>query len=347
MNVQNPLTPSECKNVLVFAEIQDHERVSDCALEVLAKGRELADRLGEKLWAVVTALEAEQYLDAVKKYGPDEIIYCSHPGLKHYHDAVFPHVYAGIIRERRPSIALFPSSEAGKDLAARLAWRFSTGLTTHCSGLEIVDHEAHGRGLLSMKRPAFSGNMTATILCPRTRPQMATVQPGVLPKREAPPGRPCVMTRIEFDFDAGSVREKGMAAPVRWDRPQAPLEKSPVIAAGGRGMGTEEHFLRLFELAGLLGGEVGATRAPVFNRWCGGERMIGQTGKSVKPRLYLGFGVSGQIQHTASIVESGVIVSVNRDPGAPLNDIADYVIVDDAPRFLKALIEHVRKLRKV
>lgn len=346
MKKMNVLTPSECRDVWVFAEIQDHERVSECALEILTRGRELADRLGEKLYAVVPALDAEQYLDTVKKYGPDRIICCSHPRLKHYHGMLFPALYTELIRRYKPSIMLFPSSEAGKDLAPRLALRFSTGLTTHCSGLDLLESAENGP-ILRMKRPAFSGNMVATIVCPSARPQMATVQPGVFTKREAPSPRTCEVIPFEFDYEGLSIREKSLAAPLRWDKPQVSLEKAPVIAAGGRGMGSREDFEKLHELADLLGGEVGATRVPVFNRWCGEERMIGQTGKTVKPRLYLGFGVSGQIQHTASIVGSDIIVSVNRDPEAPLNDIADYVIHEDAPCFLNSLVERLNKLRKI
>ncbi len=330
------------KGVWVFIEIQDHVCVLDGALEILSKGRELADRLGEKLLAVMLGLDAEQYLPVVSRYGPDEIIYFSHPSLKHYNSEIFPEILADLIEREKPSIFLFPSTEAGSDCAPRLAMRFFTGLTAHCIDLEIADSEEYGNGILSMKRPAFSGNMLATIICPYTRPQMATVQPGVFSKREISGSSPVVMRR-EYAYDPDKMRIVSLNPPLRWNKPHVQLEEAEIIFAGGRGLSSRVKFDRLFELAEIMKGEVGATRVPVFNSWCGKERMIGQTGKTIKPKLYVGFGVSGQIQHTASIVDSDVIVSVNIDQNAPLNEISDYVIVEDASVFLGKLIERIKR----
>ncbi|HNW30836.1 MAG TPA: electron transfer flavoprotein subunit alpha, partial [Spirochaetota bacterium] len=171
-------------DVWVFTEIQDHERVLEGALELLSKGREIADTLGTKLYAVVFALDAEQYLPVIEKYGPDVILYCSDRGLKHYDSQIFPDLYTGLIEQYRPSIVLFPSTEAGADLAPRLAQRFSTGLTSHCTGLSILTSDDYKRPLLVMQRPAYSGNAIATVICPHTLPQMATVQQGVFDKKE-------------------------------------------------------------------------------------------------------------------------------------------------------------------
>jgi electron transfer flavoprotein alpha subunit len=256
---------------------------------------------------------------------------------------LFPDIVTGLIRTHRPSIALFPSSEAGRDLAPRLAQRFSTGLTTHCTELEIIDSDEHGKGLLLMKRPGFSGNMMASMICPHRRPQMATVQPGVFEKKEFP-GRGTETIEVGFPCGDFESRISSLEAPLRWDTPRVPLEQSPVIIAGGRGIGSSKGFGCLAELADLLGGEVGATRVPVFNGWCGEERMIGQTGKTVRPRLYMGFGVSGQLQHTASIIDSEIIISVNIDRDAPINEISDYVLHEDAGRFLSGLIAHLKEI---
>jgi len=332
-------------DVWVFTEIQDHERVLDGALELLSKGRGIADTLGTKLYAVVFALDAEQYLPVIERYGPDVILYCSDRCLKHYDSQIFPDMYTGLIGEYRPSIVLFPSTEAGADLAPRLAQRFATGLTSHCTGLSILQSAEYKRPLLVMKRPAYSGNAIATVICPRTLPQMATVQQGVFDKKETP-GVKTKLVRLPFEYDLSTLRITSLEAPVRWDKPRVPLEQASVVVAGGRGLGSKRNFDRLFELAEILGGEVGATRVPVFNNWCGEERMIGQTGKTIRPRLYLGFGISGQIQHTASIVDSEIIVSVNTSESAPIVDISDYVIPEDANIFLARLIERLRREKR-
>jgi electron transfer flavoprotein alpha subunit len=332
-------------DVWVFTEIQDHERVLDGALELLSKGREIADTLGTKLYAVVFALDAEQYLPLIEKYGPDVILYCSDRGLKHYDSQIFPDLYTGLIEQYRPSIVLFPSTEAGADLAPRLAQRFSTGLTSHCTGLSISTSDDYKRPLLVMKRPAYSGNAIATVICPHTLPQMATVQQGVFDKKETV-GVKTERIRLPFTYDLSTLRITSLEAPVRWDKPRVPLEQATVVVAGGRGLGSKRNFDRLFEVAEILGGEVGATRVPVFNNWCGEERMIGQTGKTIRPRLYLGFGISGQIQHTASIVDSEIIVSVNTSETAPIVEISDYVISEDANIFLARLIERLMKEKR-
>lgn len=332
---------SKWKDVWVFAEVQDHERVLDGALELMTRGREIADRLGERLVALLFGLDAGQYLPVVERYGPDLILCCSDPRLKHYDSQIFPDIYEELIRERRPSIILFPSTEAGTDLAPRLARRFSTGVTSHCTDLGVMDSPEHGSGLLVMKRPAYGGNAIATVICPCARPQMATVQQGVFEKSEAS-GTRVEIERLEFNYDISSIRITATKAPVRWDRPRVPLEQATVVIAGGRGLGTKKNFERLHELCDLLGGEVGATRVPVFNGWCGDERMVGQTGKTIHPKLYLGFGISGQIQHTASIIDSDIIASVNLDPTAPITEISDYVITEDAGEFLERLIERLQ-----
>jgi electron transfer flavoprotein alpha subunit len=338
-------TGNAAGDVWVFTEIQDHERVLDGALELLCKGREIADTLGVKLCAIVFALDAEQYLPVVERHGPDTIFYCSDRALKHYDSQIFPDLYTGLIEKHRPSIVLFPSTEAGADLAPRLAQRFATGLTSHCTGLSIMDSEEHGKGLLVMKRPAYSGNAIATVICPRTRPQMATVQQGVFDKKEIIGKKPEII-RLTFDYDLSALKITSLEAPVRWDKPKVPLEQAAVVVAGGRGLGSKRNFEKLYELSALLGGEVGATRVPVFNGWCGEERMIGQTGKTIRPRLYLGFGISGQIQHTASIVDSEIIISVNTNQDAPITGISDYVIPEDANTFLCRLIERLRSEKR-
>lgn len=172
------------KGVWVFTEIKDHEKVLDCSLELLTKGRELSEKLSEKLYSIVFGLNCEQYLPTIKKYGPDIILYSTRDDktLKHYNNEIFVDLFQKLIDKYKPSIILFPSTEAGNDLSARLAQKFSTGLTAHCSDLDIIYYDDLKSNILLMKRPAFSGNVTATILCPKRRPQMATVQQGVFKK---------------------------------------------------------------------------------------------------------------------------------------------------------------------
>lgn len=334
---------SEHKGIWVFVEVQDHERILEGSLELLTKGRALAKELDEPLTALLFGLEADQYLEEVKKYNADHIILCSDPALKHYDSEIFPHMVSHLIRKHKPAICLFPSTEAGCDLAPRLAQRLKTGLTSHCTDLEISYLPEYKRQLLVMKRPAFSGNMLATIICPHTMPQMAVVMPGVFKKERAQQLKEPQIDNIPMDFDLKKLRIKQLKAPTRWDKPHVPLEKSPIIVAGGRGCLNKKTFHKLHQLADLLGGEVGATRVPVFNEWCEEERMIGQTGKTVKPKLYIGFGISGQIQHTSSITEADIIVSINNHQAAPLNSMSDYVLVEDAPTFLDALINRLKK----
>ncbi len=333
------------RGIFVFTEIQDHERVLEGALELLTRARALADRLDEKLYAVVLALDAEDYLDEIDEYGPDVILYGSHRDLKHYDSEIFPDIFEELISTYRPSILLVPSTEAGNDLAPRMSNRFHTGLTAHCTELDIIDSDTYGPGLLLMKRPAFSGNMMASILCPEKRPQIATVQPGVMKRQKVTKGNKAERIVIPFESPARELKIVQIKDPLRWDRCSVSLEEADIIAAGGRGLLTKENFDLLFELASILGGEVGATRVPVFNDWCEEGRMIGQTGRTVRPRLYIGFGISGQIQHTTSIVDSEIIVSVSIDESAPLNELSDYVINEDAGRFLKMLIEKLKQER--
>lgn len=328
--------------IWVFTEIQDHERVLEGSLELLTRGREMADALKVKLSAVVFALDAENYLPVIERYGPDTVIYCSDAHLKHYDSQIFPDMFEALIRQHMPSIVLFPSTEAGTDLAPRLSQRFATGLTAHCTGLEVMNSEEYGPDTLVMKRPAYSGNAIATVICPRTRPQMATVQQGVFEKKEADRQK-SERIRVPFDYDLTRLKIINLEAPVRWDKPRVPLEEAPVVVAGGRGLWSKKNFEKLHELSAILGGEVGATRVPVFNGWCGEERMIGQTGKTIGPRLYIGFGISGQIQHTQSIIDSDLIVSVNTSPTAPITAQSDYVIIEDAGKFLTRLIERLRE----
>ena len=337
----------EYQDIMVFVEIQDHEQVLEGSLELLSKARLLADKIEQKLYAVVFGEKVEQYLPEINPYCPDGIIYCSHKNLKHYDSQIFPDMITQLIKQYKPFAFVSTFTEAGKDLTPRLAQRFATGCTSHCTDLDIEYLSEYKKQLLLMKRPAFSGNMIATIVSPYTMPQMATIQPGVFTKEDLSTTYhthfETEMVEIPFDYDMGKIKIKNLDSPTRWDKKHVPLENASLIVAGGRGVKDKQTFSLLHELAELLNGEVGATRVPVFKEWCSEERMIGQTGKTIKPKLYIGLGVSGQIQHTSSIVESDIIVSVNTDEKALINEMSDYVVIEDAVSFIKQLISKLKK----
>lgn len=337
----------EYQNIMVFVEIRDHEQVLEGSFELLSKARQLADKSDRKVDVVVLGKDVEQYLSDIELFNPDRIFYCSHEALKHYDSQVFPDMINQLIKEYKPFAFLATFTEAGKDLTPRLAQRFATGCTSHCTDLDIEHLPEYGRDLLLMKRPAFSGNVIATIVSPHTMPQMATVQPGVFRKQASDrinnkPEKP-EMIELAFDYDLSKIRIKNLSSPTRWEKKHVLLEEASLIVTGGRGLKDKKTFKMLHELAGLLNGEVGATRVPVFKEWCSEERMIGQTGKSIKPKLYISFGVSGQIQHTSSIVDSEIIVSVNIDENALISEMSDYVINEDAASFIKQLITRLKK----
>jgi electron transfer flavoprotein alpha subunit len=337
----------ENQDIMVFVEIQDHEQILEGSLELLSKARHLTDKFGYKLFAVVFGEGVEKYLPEIELFRPDTVIYCSHANLKHYDSQIFPDMISQLIKQYEPFAFLSTFTEAGKDLMPRLAQRFATGCTSHCTDLDIEYLSEYKKHLLTMKRPAYSGNIIATIVSPHTRPQMATIQPGVFSKKEHNKNSEMLsvpeLVKIPFDYNMDKIKVKNLDPPTRWDKRHVPIENASLIVAGGRGVKDEKTFLLLHELAELLNGEVGATRVPVFKKWCDEERMIGQTGKTVKPKLYLGLGVSGQIQHTSSIVESEIIVSVNTDEKALINEISDYVIIEDAVSFIKQLIVKLKQ----
>lgn len=343
------MSVKENKGVWVFTEIKDHEKVLDGSLELLSKGRELADILNEQLYSVVFSLDVEQYIPIIKKYGPDVIISNEETEdpqtLKHYNGEIFPDMWEKLMKKYKPSIILFPSTEAGTDLASRLSQRFSAGLTAHCSGLDIIDSKEYGNQLLLMKRPGFSGNLTSFILCPKLRPQMATVQQGIFKKKKTIKQNNPKIIKVKCHHVLSELKVVNIDSPKRWDKSSS-LEKSRVIIAGGRGMGSKNKFQNLFNIARYLKGEVGSTRVPVLNGWCQEDIMIGQSGKAVHPELYLGFGISGQIQHTSSIISAKRIFSINSDPNALITEISDYIINEDINEFVPKLLERLKEERK-
>lgn len=324
------------KDIWVFTEIKDHERVDPCALEILGKAREIADELDQNLVAVVLALDAEQYLPKIKQHGADKIIYISHPNLKHYHERIFTDLIYELIEQYKPSIFLFPSTEAGNALSARLAYRCRTGLVSDVLDLELED--GYADDLLLTDKPAYGGNIHVKIICPTTRPQMCTITPGTFKKKELEKADIEIIEE-EYKFDEEKIKIKIIDAPTRKDKPSAPLSEAKFVIGGGQGMGSEKNFKKLYKLANYTNGQVGGTRRPILNDWMPEHLQIGISGETIKPKLYLAFGISGAIQHVVGITESDTIITINTDPNAPIFKTADYSIIADANEIVKGLID--------
>jgi electron transfer flavoprotein alpha subunit len=336
MKIMNNL--DEYEDVWVFTEIKDHERVHPCALEILSKARELADELNQNLVAIVLALDAEQYLPTIKEYGADRIIYLSHLDLKHYHERIFTKLVYELVEKYKPSIFLFPATEAGNALSARVAFCCRTGLVNSVLNLEL-DRD---RGdLLLTDKPAYGGDIKVKIVCPNTRPQMCTVTPGTF-KEKKKKREDIEVIKEEYSFDKDKLKIKIIGAPTRKDKPSATLSEAKFVLGGGAGLQSEENFNKLFKLAKYTNGQVGGTRRPIFSGWMPEHLQIGISGETINPNLYIAFGISGAIQHVAGITDSDTIIAINTDPNAPIFKTADYCVIGDANEILENLLKHYR-----
>lgn len=330
---------AEYKDVWVFTEIKDHVEVHECALEILSKAREIADQIGQKLVAIVLALEAEQYLPTIEDYGVDKIIYLSHNDLKHYHERIFTTLIYNLIDKHKPSIFLFPSTEAGNALAARLAYRCRTGLVSDVLNLELSDD--YGNNLLISDKPAYLGNVLVKIICPITRPQMCTITMGTFQKKKLK--KENVETeKVEYEYDRNKLKIKIIGAPTRKDKPSSTLSDAKFVIGGGHGLNSKTNFNKLYELAKYTNGQVGGTRRPIMNGWMPEHLQIGISGETIFSDLYLSLGISGAIQHVVGITDSKTIVAINKDPNAPIFKVADYCIIGDAKEILEGLLDHYR-----
>nr|MDO8119619.1 electron transfer flavoprotein subunit alpha/FixB family protein [Candidatus Sigynarchaeota archaeon] len=327
-------------------EIKDHEVVHPGSIELVGKARDIARKLKQEVIVFTFGMDCEKYCTEIKKYEPDHVYYYSTTSpdktFKHYDEEIIVPLFKDFIDKYKPAIVLLAATEVGRDLAARIAQEFNTGLTADCTDLVIEDHPSHGKDLLVMSKPAFGGNILASIICPRHRPQVCTVRPGTFPRPEPGSGSEAGMTQLVPPVLPKQVIQL-LADPTRYSIPCSKLEEADIIVAGGNGVGSRETFKMLEKLAFMLRAEVGATRVAVFNGWASEDKVIGQTGHVVRPKLYLAFGISGQIQHTTGMNESGIIVAINNDPGAPIHDIADFSIITDIKTFLPTLINELEK----
>ena len=338
-------------NLFIYIELKEDSQVAEVSLELLTKGRSLADELGCKLEAVAVGAELDGIATQVIPYGVDVLHLIDGEGLYPY--TTLPHtaVLTKLFKEEQPQIVLMGATAIGRDLGPRVSSALQGGLTADCTALTIGDYtdEATGRhyqNILLQMLPAFGGNIMATIVNPEHRPQMATVREGVMKKELLDDNYPGRVVRHEAkDY----VAESDFAVKIierHIECAKHNLKEAPIVVAGGYGMGSRENFNLLFELAKELHAEVGASRAAVDAGFADHDRMIGQTGLTVRPKLYIACGISGQIQHTIGMQGSTQIISINSDPNAPINAIADYVITGRVEEVLPKMIRSYKSLGK-
>ena len=337
-------------NIFVYCE-NEEGKVADVSLEMLTKGRVLADTLGCELEALVLGHNLAGVEKELAEYGADRIHIADCACLAPYRTLPHAAVVCGIFKEEQPQIALFGASPVGRDLGPRVSSALHSGLTADCTSLEIGSHTDVKTGkeyqnLLYQIRPAFGGNIIATIINPDHRPQMATVREGVMKKEKAKtPGKGVVV-----QVDANKyLKDSDFVVRIidrQIEKRKINIKNASVIVAGGYGMGSKENFQLLFDLADVLGAEVGASRAAVDAGMADHARQVGQTGVTVRPKLYIACGISGQIQHTAGMDQSAMIISINSDPEAPINKIADYAIVGDAMEIIPKMIKYYKQNSK-
>lgn len=337
-------------NVFVYLEIEG-TTVADVSLELLTKGRKLANQLGCQLEAVAAGSNLAGIEKQVLPFGVDKLRVFDAPGLFPYTSLPHSSVLINLFKEELPQICLMGATVIGRDLGPRVSSALTSGLTADCTSLEIGNHEDKKEGktyenLLYQIRPAFGGNIVATIVNPEHRPQMATVREGVMKKEILDADYKGEVIRHDV---AKYVPETDYVVKVidrHVEKAKHNLKGAPIVIAGGYGMGSRENFDMLFDLAKELHAEVGASRAAVDAGYADHDRQIGQTGVTVRPKLYIACGISGQIQHIAGMQESGIIISVNNDENAPINAIADYVINGTVEEVIPKMIKYYKQNSK-
>ena len=330
-------------SVFVYIEIENKE-IADVSLELLTKGRELANTLGVKLEAVAIGKDVKCHAAELAKYGADVVWVADDEIFAPFRTLPHTAVMVGLIQQEKPQIALFGATPVGRDFAPRVSSALHSGLTADCTELVIGEHKDAKTGkeydsLLYQIRPAFGGNIIATIVNPECRPQMATVREGVMRKEAL--ATPAAGEIKEIAWQS-MVKDTDLAVRIverQIEERKINIKGASVIVAGGYGVGSKEGFQLVHELANVLGGEVGASRAAVDAGFCEHERQIGQTGVTVRPKLYIACGISGAVQHRAGMDQSAKIISINTDPNAPINSIADYTIIGDAMDIVPKMIK--------
>ena len=337
-------------NVTVYCEL-DEGKIADVSFELLTKGRSLANQLNCKLEALLIGYNLNGYEKMLFPYGVDTVFIADDKRLAPYTTLPHTSIMVNLFKEEKPQIALLGATTIGRDLGPRVSSALKSGLTADCTELEIGDHEVTRdkkvyKDLLYQIRPAFGGNIIATIINPDCRPQMATVREGVMKKAIFNQHHKGKVVDLEV---AKYVDETAFVVKLierHVEASKVDIKNSGVIVAGGFGVGSVENFGLLYELATLIGGEVGASRAAIDAGYVSHERQIGQTGITVRPKLYIACGISGQIQHLAGMLESSIIISINNDPNAPINKIANYVIHGKVESVIPKMIKYYKENTK-
>ena len=337
-------------NIIVYCEIEEGH-IADVSLELLTKGKSLANQLNCQLEALIIGSDLKDFENSIFPFGVDVVHLFEDEKLYPYLTLPHANIVSKVFKKEEPQIALFGATSIGRDLAPRVASALKCGLTADCTSLEIGEHQDKRKGivyenLLFQVRPAFGGNILANIINPETRPQMATVREGVMKKtiyKENYTGKVKKYDASKY-FDDTDFVVKIIERHI--EKKKIDIKNSNIIISGGYGVGSKENFELLFELGSVLGAEVGGSRAAVDAGYIPHERQIGQTGVTVRPHLYIACGISGAIQHRAGMEDSDIIVSINKDPNAPINNIADYAITGDVGVVISKMIKYYKKNAK-
>lgn len=332
---------ADYKGVWVFAEQRDGE-LQKVALELLGKGREIADKLGVELTALLLGHKnIEEMTKELGAFGADKVLVCDNELLTHYSTDGYTKVINEVVNAKKPEILFIGASFIGRDLGPRVAGRLSTGLTADCTSLD-VDAETNN---LLMTRPAFGGNLMATIVCGDHRPQMSTVRPGVFEKLAKDENRTFQVEKFDVQLSASDIRTETMEV-VKSVKEMVDITEADIVVSGGRGVGCKENFALLQELADVMGGTLAGSRAAVDNGWVEKAVQVGQTGKTVRPTIYIACGISGAIQHLAGMQDSNYIIAINKDSDAPIMKAADVALVGDFAKVIPEMIAQYKEMNK-
>ncbi|MHA1376385.1 MAG: FAD-binding protein, partial [Promethearchaeota archaeon] len=325
---------TQYKGIWVIAEHYGEE-IHKVAYQLLGKGRELANILKTELTIIILGTNFDKILSSFGDYGADQVIYIESKILKHYYSDIYVNILSDLVSERKPEIILIGATPTGRDFAPRLAKRLNVGLTADCTGLEVEKETRN----LRQTRPTFGGNLMATILTPISRPQMATVRPGIF-KASNETKKEIKIIKIERELNETDSVVKVLKI-IKTQKSKVNLEDAAIIVSGGRGVGSKEGFKIIKELADALGGELGGSRVTVELNWVDPDRQVGQTGKTVSPKLYIACGISGATQHLVGMENSEIIVAINRDKDAPIFNLAHYCLVGDLHEIVPILTKEI------
>ena len=331
---------AKTKDLWVFVETNEDGTAKNVGIELLTPGKMMAGKQGGALVAVVIGNNVDEAVKAASEHGADKVIVVDGPEYAHYTTDAYAIALCTLVEKYGPTSMLIGATNNGRDLGPRVSCRLKTGLTADCTGLDI-DEES---GNVAWTRPAFGGNLMATILCPDHRPQIGTVRPGVFKKSDAGEAKAEII-KEDIHVDAKDIRTQVLELIKEAEGENVDLEGAEIIVSGGRGVGGPEGFEPIKALADVLGATVGASRAAVDAGWIAHAHQVGQTGKTVGPKLYIACGISGAIQHLAGMSGSDCIVAINKDPEAPIFDVADYGVVGNLFEVLPVLTEEIKKAR--